>query len=353
MTRLRLLCLAAASSTCVALPTWACDITLKPDGNTAAIQHAMDRAGAVICLRPGTYPGARLVAAKSITLRRVGKERVILDAGNQGRVLTIQHDGVRVVLDGLTLTNGRAPQGGAVAVLEPAHLLLRDCHLTQNEATLHGGGAVFAKAGQVDLVRTRLTHNRAERGSAVELTGKAQARIQASLIADNITRSVTDSPVRLSGEAHLTLLQSTVAYNGGNGVLLQAGEGGRTRLRIDSSIVMGKPDAVSVHRSEAANATVARSILHGGIGYLALDLKTSRELPGFDLTEAERYRPQAGSPAIALGHCAGADALRDVAGLPRAGQCTAGALEAPPAAVRQTLRDRAAEAKQRKGATPW
>ena len=76
-----------------------CDVTLVADGNTAAIQVALDRTDKpVICLKPGKYLGARFVVAQSATLQRLGTGEVILDAGGQGRVLTLPKAGVRLAL---------------------------------------------------------------------------------------------------------------------------------------------------------------------------------------------------------------------------------------------------------------
>lgn len=331
-----------------------CTVTLKADGNTAAIQHAMDLPGTpVVCLRSGIYTGARLMASKNAIVRNIGKERAVLDAGSQGRVLTVQQDGIHVTLEGLTLTQGTALQGGAIALTQASRLTLRDCWLTQNRATLHGGGAIYARAGRLELIRTRVTHNAAERASAMDLTGNVQVRLVNTLIVDNNTLATGDAPVRLSGDAKLDLVQSTVAYNGGHGVFLQPGGPGISQLRIDSSIVMGKPEAVAVLRSDANRVQIFRSVLHGGSGFVALDLQTVRGLPGFNLVDAERYRPQAGSPAIGRGRCVGPDAGLDAAGVRRPTSCTAGALEAPAAEVRQTLRDRQVEARKKPKEDPW
>jgi hypothetical protein len=354
--------LIAALLVATAEPADACTVTLKADGNTAAIQHAMDRPGKpVVCLHPGVYNGARLVVTKSLTLRNIGrsgpngsKERVVLKAGGHGRVLTVPTAGIDVTLEGITLAEGRASQGGGILIDAAANVVLRDCWLTANEAANEGGGAIAANAGRLTLVRTRVTHNTAEHAAGLDLLGTVQARVVASLIADNSPTATGDAPIRLGDAAALDLVLSTIAYNGGNGVFVQPRGGlGRSRVTFDSCIVMGKPDTVAVARNEAEHIRISRSVLYGGLTYVATDLQTVRALPGFNLVDAERYRPVKGSPAIARGKCTGPDAQRDLSGRPRPAVCSAGALEAPPDAVRATLKERAAAAKKKPKPDPW
>ena len=345
----------AVAGTLLAAPALACDVTLKPDGNTAAIQHAMNRTGKkvnLVCLKPGVYRGARLIASKNVILRSTGKDKVVLDAGNQGRVLTIVQDSIDVTLQGVTLTNGRAERGGAVAVTQKSTLTLRDCWLYNNTSTIHGGGAVSASAGQLNLVRTRITGNAASSAAAIDLYGTARLRLVGSLIAENDAKATADPPVRLTGSSQLTVIASTIAYNSGSGIAMVADGPGRRKIAIDSSIVMGKPDAIAVQRAEVEDVSVLRSVLYGGIGYVALDLASKKALPGFNLRDLERYRPETGSPAIAMGRCTDPDTRIDLVGKPRPASCTAGALEATPADIKATLAKRKAEAKAKKP-TDW
>lgn len=336
----------------------ACDVTLKPDGNTAAIQHAMNRQGKktnVVCLQPGVYRGARLIASKNTVLRSTGKDKVVFDAGQQGRVLTMVQDGIDVTLQGVTLTNGKADRGGAIEITQKSTLTLKDCWLYNNTSTLHGGGAMAASAGTVKLVRTRITGNSASYAAAIDLSGNARLHMVSTLIAENDAKGTADPPVRMTGATQLRMVASTIAYNSGSALALVANGPGRRKVSIDSSILMGKPDAIAVQRAEAEDVSVLRSVLHGAIGFVSLDMASKRALPGFNLRDVERYRPEKGSPAIALGLCADADARSDLNGKPRGKVCTAGALEAPVADVQATLAARKAEekAKGKKKATGW
>jgi predicted outer membrane repeat protein len=334
----------------------ACDVILRPDGNTAAIQHAMDRAAkrpTVVCLHAGTYAGARLTARRAVTLRRIAQGPVVLDAGSQGRVLTVTGATGTIRLEGLTLRGGKADRGGAILHLSEATLRLEDCTVTANVATLLGGGAIAADAGSLVLVRTRIHGNQGERASALDLGGTVKARLVSTLISDNAAQGLTDPPIRLRGAGQLEIVASTVAYNGGSALVVQPEGDGPRRLVIESSILLGKPDALTVPRAEAETVRVERSVVYGQIGYVPLDLASARTLPGFALKPPERYQPEVGSAAIALGRCTANDARRDLLGRPRAATCTAGALEAPPADVRKTLAERKKSAPKASKPTTW
>ena len=336
----------------------ACTATLKADGNTAAVQRAMDKPGRrpVVCLKPGVYSGARLSASRDVTLRGVGKGKVILDAGGRGRVLSITDRGLNVRLEQLVLTNGDIEDGGALALLADSHVQLTDCWLTANRAARKGGG-LYANAGRLDLERTRISSNYGASGGAILLEGDATMAMNHSMISDNRNEAGSNGPIWLAGGTTLNLQHSTLAYNVGHGVYLRpAPRGPMPQLRVESAIIMGSPDAIFVPRSRARAVTVFRSVLHGGIGFIALDLASSRAIPRFNLTDLERYRPTRGSPAIALGQCKRRQ--RDIAGRPRPKVCTAGALEAMPGDVKITLVERhkqaLADKKKREAlGSPW
>lgn len=322
-----------------------CTVTLSADGNTAAVQREMDgdRRRPVVCLRPGHYKGARLIASRSGELRAVGDGRVILDAGGRGRVLTVVNPGVKLILSGVTLTEGSVENGGAIAVEAESSVRLEDCWITRNKAAAHGGAVYIRAGGSVELVRTRVSVNSAATGSALWVEGDSSIRMVSTLIHDNKSRGGSDdSALVVRPGCDAQVLHTTIAYNPGHGVFIAPAGPGATAatLRVESSILMGAPDAVSMDRAEAGAARVRRSVLYGRTGFVPYGPACKRELPVFDLENAERYRPTYGSPAIGIGQCDDRDSKTDVAGNRRSGRCTAGALEADPIATRKTLAER-------------
>jgi len=335
-----------------------CTVTLKADGNTAAVQRALEAPGArrpVVCLNPGIYGGARLIATRSATMRRVGKGKVVLDAGARGRVLTITEKDLDVRLEGLVLTNGDIEEGGGVAMLGASHLTLVDTWLTGNRAT-RMGGAIYSQAGRIDLVRSRISSNYAAQGGALAAEGTARVTMRHTMVSDNRNEAGSNGPIWLEDGVRLDFFHSTLAYNVGHGIYLRpTPRGPSPTLLVESAVIMGAPDAIFVSRSKADSVEVYRSVLHGGIGFISLDLASKRAIPRFNLTEQERYRPSKGSPAIALGLCKNKGGKRDLAGRLRPKVCTAGALEAPPADVKTTLelRRKRAALKKKDAEAPW
>ncbi len=307
-----------------------CDVTLVADGNTAAIQTALDRTDKpVICLKPGRYVGARFVVAQSATLQRLGAGEVILDAGGQGRVLTLPKAGVQLALAGMTLTGGRAKQGGAIEVSADAMLTLTDCAIRDNEATWQNGGGLWANAGSIVALRTRWQHNQAAKGAAINLSGTAQLRLIASVVTLHPAPSTDGAPVRLAGNAQLEVISSTFAYNAGPSLALAADLNDKPRLLVRDSLVLGAPNSFNVPQRQAENVEVLRSVVSGRIGFVSLDLASKRDAPQLDALGPERAMPAVASPAIDLAHCDLPEQKLDLAGRPRGKRCTAGAFEPP------------------------
>ena len=254
--------------------------------------------------------------------------------------MTVMGKGAKVRLEGLTLTNGSAKHGGALAVTEPATVSVYDSWLTNNAARADGG-AVYVTTGEVRLVRSRLSGNKAKRAGAVMVGPRAVVKLASTMISDNKSSAGDlDGPVVLTAGASLQVLSSTLVYNSGHGVFVEPAAAGATPGKLRASIIMGTPDALRVSRREAAAVQVSRSVLYGGIGFVALDLHSSRALPVFHLKDTERYRPTFGSPAIGIGECRDRDARRDVAGKRRPRRCTAGAVESTKQEIKKTLKAR-------------
>ena len=327
-----------------------CSVTLKADGNTAAIQRAMEKPGKrapVVCLRPGIYKGARLLATRDVVVKRVGKGKAVLDAGERGRVFTVLDKDISVTLQGITLTGGVAEEGGAIAVLRDAKVKLVDCWLTANRATRRGGG-LHVGAGLLVAIRTRITRNDSPQAGAVFVAPGARAVLSHTVITENRNQGGRNAPVYLAPGAGAEILNSTIAYNHAHGVFVTPMvDGKRAMLRVASSVIMGGTHAIWVDRREAKAVEVESSVLHGQIGFIPLDLKCSRTLPKFSLRSNERYRPVAGSPAIDRGQCTGRFSKTDVSGRKRPRKCTAGAIESLPDDIKSTRVERAQRGKRK------
>jgi len=123
---------------------------LVPSGY-ATIQSAIDAAydGDIIIISPGTYTGKGNrdidFKGKSITVRSIDPEdpnivaTTIIDCGNEGRGFYFHHaEGATSIVDGLSITNGNAANGGGVYCVQSSPTL-RNCILSGNWAKYGGG----------------------------------------------------------------------------------------------------------------------------------------------------------------------------------------------------------------------
>ncbi|MBM4321402.1 MAG: right-handed parallel beta-helix repeat-containing protein, partial [Deltaproteobacteria bacterium] len=74
-----------------------------------------------------------------------------------------------VVLEGLTLEQGKAASGGGLMIQGRGEVLVRSCTFSGNEAGYYGGGAIYANAGRLRVERSTFSGNRGNQGGAVLL----------------------------------------------------------------------------------------------------------------------------------------------------------------------------------------
>ncbi len=108
---------------------------------SVAAALAVASPGQTVWVGPGTYPVADL-SFRGLALRLVSTHLAaytVLDAGGAGAVLVFDSGEPREALvDGFTLTGGRASQGGGVVLIESSPTL-RGCVVEENQAE-NGGG---------------------------------------------------------------------------------------------------------------------------------------------------------------------------------------------------------------------
>lgn len=138
---------------------------IVPSG-APTIQSAIGLAatGDTIEVEPGTYsgPGNRDIdfGGKNLILRSVGGAAVtILDCQGSGRGLVFQNgEGNAAVVEGFTIMNGRADQGGGIRCSGASPTVV-DCVLTTNRADQSGGGILCGFGAAPRLIRCRIEDN--------------------------------------------------------------------------------------------------------------------------------------------------------------------------------------------------
>lgn len=159
------------------------------DALYADVQAAVNCAnlGDIVQLPAGTVSGT--VSIDRALILRGAEDGTTLDAGATGRPLTVT-EGARVLVENVTLTNGRANFGGGV-YLADGELILSDSRVVGNTAVNDGGG-VYAQSGTLVLRNTPVENNIAQgQGSAI-VTVDAQI-----LLADDLSSPISGTTVVL------------------------------------------------------------------------------------------------------------------------------------------------------------
>jgi hypothetical protein len=152
-------------------------IQVQAGGRALADAVASAPDGAVLCLAPGEH-AAGFDLEKSLSFVGEDPARTVLKGDGRGPVLRVNRDDVTVKLSRLTVRGGVAAQGGALSLEAFAALIVEDAVLSGNRAGYYGGGAVFANAGRLELVRTVLEDNQGKQGGAVLLDKLARAELR-------------------------------------------------------------------------------------------------------------------------------------------------------------------------------
>ena len=173
----------------------ALDTVVAGDGKQSlreAITRANDLAGAdVIVVPAGVFTITNAGAGENgnatgdfditdaVTIRGVGAGKTVIDGQQLDRVFDISGtaaSSIKVVLQGLTARNGKVTnEGGGGIRVANADLVLRDCAVNGNRASLNGGGisnAAAPEAENVTLIRTTVARNIAsESGGGIYVFG--------------------------------------------------------------------------------------------------------------------------------------------------------------------------------------
>jgi hypothetical protein len=126
--------------------------------------------GDVICVEPGSYPENLDFEGQEVHLLGVGGSTLTrLDGGGAGSVVRFgSGEGLGAVLEGFTLHDGDAPEGGGL-LITGASPTVRGCTLEGNRAGEGGGIAVIG--GSPTLTRLEVIGNRASgSGGGLHLT---------------------------------------------------------------------------------------------------------------------------------------------------------------------------------------
>jgi len=118
--------------------------TINVPGDSATIQGAIDGAsnGDTVQVAAGTYTENINFNGKNISVIGAGPDLSIIDGGGSGSVVTCTSgETSTTVLDGFTITNGTASNGGGM-YNNSSSPTVTNCTFSGNTATLYGGGGM-------------------------------------------------------------------------------------------------------------------------------------------------------------------------------------------------------------------
>ncbi len=139
----------------------------------------------LVLVAPGTYPERFDFIGKAVTVKSTaGPDVTIVDGTLSGSVVTFQSgEASGSVLEGLTITHGSASRGGGVYI-EDASPIVRNCVLTDNDAT-RGGAGLYAENGSPTIDGNTFSENTGATNWASDAGGAILLRSAAATITGN------------------------------------------------------------------------------------------------------------------------------------------------------------------------
>jgi hypothetical protein len=206
-----------------------CTVTIEPSADSlyTALKDAAPEA--VLCLKPGTWTGTHVVE-RPVTIKALEPGTVVLDAGGEGPVLGVMGDGLKVVLQGLTLKGGSQNAGGAIALESRSEVQLIGCTLTGNSTGDYGGGALFARMGVFVLKDCRFEGNKGQTGGAILADGISDWEIEGGVMTGNVGER--GGAIAIRDGARVVMSKTKIEGN-------TASEGGGAAIWLDGTTTRG------------------------------------------------------------------------------------------------------------------
>lgn len=163
-----------------------CEGTRVP-ATAGALAQAVRAAkeGETLCLEPGKHAAGFQIPRSLRLVGLQGAEQTVLEGDGRSPVLSVAEDGLMVTLEGLTIAQGRAENGGGLMIQGRGEVHVVGCTFRDNEAGYYGGGAIYADAGLLRVSQSLFTGNRGNQGGAVLLDQAMKAVFEDCLFEKN------------------------------------------------------------------------------------------------------------------------------------------------------------------------
>lgn len=182
---------------------------------------------------------------RSLTIEGPGTASLSIDANRNSRLLRIDA-GAEVTISELTLTNGRADNGGAIR--NDGTLTLRTVHVIDSYADEQGGGIINSAGARLTLSENSIVarNTAAFNGGGISHQGE-ELRITESVVRDNQVTGSPDGQSRGGGICQLsgllvierTRIHNNRAFGTGGGISINAGSATITSSTISDNQANG------------------------------------------------------------------------------------------------------------------
>ncbi len=155
-------------------------------GEFETIGAALDAAsgGDTVRVAAGVYP-ERVTMRSGVVLEGAGAESTVIDAGGEGRAITLVEGraGTRIARLGVTGGSAAERSGGAGILLALSSAIVESVAVYGNVAEGPGGGILIA-GGEVEISHARVFGNRARNGGGIAITSAGGDAVGSVQLAD-------------------------------------------------------------------------------------------------------------------------------------------------------------------------
>ena len=204
---------------------------IATDGSSLIIPSAMS---------PITLTSGEIVLSENVSIIGEGSEQAIVRSEGGGRIFGIDNRLGCVVLENLQLTGGDAADGGAIEVRPGSCLEMLNCSLTGNHASGEGGalhvvdadlvlsncsvvsntaslgGGIHARDCSLTIANSTIARNESSIGAGILLIGDLSGSISHTTITENIAEPNAGSPgggIYSFNPSNLSITNSIIAGN--------------------------------------------------------------------------------------------------------------------------------------------
>lgn len=210
-----------------------------------ALKHVSETKN-IIYIERGTYNEHDLNITQSVTIQGQDLENTIINARGQANVFNIRTDGINVVINTLTLTNGRSSNGGAIYA-DAGYLTVFNTIISSSQAT--DGGAIYLSTNANIFNNTIKDIATSSNGAIylnsgnLNLTNNIMSEGESSIIVNDgslnaLVKYLNNSTVEVP-RSTTTILNASVTDDMGNPIT-----GGSLEFRVNGGLV-GSGDVIN------------------------------------------------------------------------------------------------------------